>query len=436
MPHRQEKPGRDVDGFDIDLGFRLVRFGFPELLKFVAVDLFPEAGPHRDFLHAGSTGRTNKLAHGHDAPFLVGDRPGRHLESDAPGSAVPEISDFARAVPDLHQPLPMHDARAQMKLEPQQPGFGPGHRIGAQRLLGSGDDLFGADGLDPDVKCAGLARRIDARLDQAHIFIEDRVLGRDPECEDAVEPALDRRQFLQKCAVLVGELETGHALEALHVHARELFAMEKMIPLGEGFSRVVAFQIIRRIEQVLATRLALPACQRTQTVETARDGRDEASLALAVGRHRPEHRRHALIGAMGAPQALDRDIGPPARFQQEMDAALVGRPAGQISMIGTTGATGVGEDKDGFQPVHECLGLGEIGACAAPFEFLGTVAADYDAARSAGHLGDLARTEMRKQCVESSRNWRHGAEFLDQRIARGQGFGTFDHIARFITHRL
>src|SRR3546814_4529788 len=82
-----------------------------------------------------------------------------------------------------------------------------------------------------------LARRIDARLDQPHIFIEDRVLGGDPEREDAVEPALDRRQLFEERAILVSELETGHGLEALHVHARQFVPMEKMIPLGESLDR-------------------------------------------------------------------------------------------------------------------------------------------------------------------------------------------------------
>src|SRR3546814_1373985 len=40
-----------------------------------------------------------------------------------------------------------------------------------------------------------------------------------------------------------------------------------------------------------------------------------------------------------------RDISAPARFQQEMDPALVGRPAGKIGMIGTARAASVGEDQ-------------------------------------------------------------------------------------------
>src|SRR3546814_9868336 len=51
--------------------------------------------------------------------------------------------------------------------------------------------------------------------------------------------------------------------------------MEKMIPLGESFPGVIAFKIVCRIEQVLAACLALAACERPQTVETARDGRSE-----------------------------------------------------------------------------------------------------------------------------------------------------------------
>src|SRR3546814_11210571 len=117
--------------------------------------------------------------------FLMIRRPPRSTRTDTlfpyttlfRSPAVPEISDFACAVPDLHQPLPVHDPRAQMEFEPEQSGLGAGHRIGAQRLLRPGNDLFGSDGLDPDVKRAGLARRSDASLDQPPIFIQPLVSG-------------------------------------------------------------------------------------------------------------------------------------------------------------------------------------------------------------------------------------------------------------------
>src|SRR3546814_19752674 len=73
--------------------------------------------------------------------FLMIRRPPRSTRTDTlfpyttlfRSPAVPEISDFACAVPDLHQPLPVHDPRAQMEFEPEQSGLGAGHRIGAQR---------------------------------------------------------------------------------------------------------------------------------------------------------------------------------------------------------------------------------------------------------------------------------------------------------------
>src|SRR3546814_6226818 len=86
-------------------------------------------------------------------------------------------------------------------------------------------------------------------------------------------------------------------------------------------------------------------------------------------------------------------------------------------MIGTARAASVGEDQDGFHAVHERLGLGEIGACAASFELLGTVATDHNAARPASHLRDARGPEVRQQSIQRGRHGRHGAEFLDQCIA-------------------
>src|SRR3546814_20363013 len=65
--------------------------------------------------------------------------------------------------------------------------------------------------------------------------------------------------------------------------ARELARVEKVIPLGQGLAGVAAFEIIGRIEQVLAARLALAARERAEHVEAASDGADEPTFDLAVG---------------------------------------------------------------------------------------------------------------------------------------------------------
>src|SRR3546814_3201241 len=66
------------------------------------------------------------------------------------------------------------------------------------------------------------------------ILLEDRILSRDPQREDAVEPSLDRRQLVEQGAVLIDELQTGDDLELLEADARELARVEKVIPLGQG----------------------------------------------------------------------------------------------------------------------------------------------------------------------------------------------------------
>jgi hypothetical protein len=157
--------------------------------------------------------------------------------------------------------------------------------------------------------------------------------------------------------------------------------------------------------------------------------------SLAIGGHRAEY-RGTLWLVRCAPQSLDGDIGPPARLEKEMDPPLIRRPTAQISMVGPSGATGIREDKDRLLTVHESLRLGKIGASTATFELLATITADNDAARSPGDFGDFRRAEMGDQRIERGRYGRHGAEFLDQRVAPGDGLGALHHIAGLIAHRL
>src|SRR3546814_7458541 len=105
---------------------------------------------------------------------------------------------------------------------------------------------------------------------------------------------------------LIDELQTGDDLELIEADARELARVEKVIPLGQGLAGVAAFEIIGRIEQVLAARLALAARERAEHVEAASDGDDAPTFALAVGRDGAEHTRHRLVGSVVAAEALAR----------------------------------------------------------------------------------------------------------------------------------
>src|SRR3546814_7107746 len=81
-----------------------------------------------------------------------------------------------------------------------------------------------------------------------------------------------------------------------------------------------------------------------ERIEAARDGRDEAPFAAAVGRNRPEQRRRALMGAVRATQSLDRRVGTPARLEQIVVAPrLIGGI--QARMIAAAGAARIREDQ-------------------------------------------------------------------------------------------
>jgi len=294
-----------------------------------------------------------------------------------------------------------------VEFEAEQPGFGAAHRVGAQDGVGKLDHPLGADGLDPDVKRPGLARRIDAGLDQPHIFLEDRILRRDPQGKDAVQPALDRWQLVEQCAMLIDEFQTGDDLELFEPRTRQLPRMEKVIPLGERLARISAFEIVSRVEEILPAGLALAAGQRTQTVEAARDRADEAPLALAVGGDRSEHRRHRLVRAMRPPEPLDCDIGAPAGLEQEMNAPLRRARAAKIGMIGTAGSASVRKDEDRLTARHESIGFGDVRARAPPLELLLAVSVNDDAPGPARNLRDHVGPEMGDEIIERGRYGRH-----------------------------
>src|SRR3546814_2824688 len=94
------------------------------------------------------------------------------------------------------------------------------------------------------------------------------------------------------------------------------------------------------------------------------------------------------MGAIGPPKPLDRGVRPPARLEQEVDAAgLVLRS--QIGMVATPGSTGIGEDQDTLGAVHEGLGFSDIGARRPGLEFLTAIAANDQPARSEEHTSEL-----------------------------------------------
>ena len=180
----------------------------------------------------------------------------------------------------------------------------------------------------------------------------------------------------------------------------------------------------------------MAARERAQRVETARDRADKAAFTLAVGRDRAEHRRHGLVGAVGATEALDRDVGAPSGFEQEVDAPLARGRAVQVSVVGPPRATRLGKDEDGLSPRHEVVGLGDVGTGRATLDLLPALPINDNPPRAPRDLGNHVGAEMYDEKVERSRNRRHRAEPLDQIVARGDRFLAQDTVAVVIEHWL
>ena len=180
--------------------------------------------------------------------------------------------------------------------------------------------------------------------------------------------------------------------------ALDLPGVKQLVELPECGLGVGAFEIVVGAEQTLAAGLALAAGDRAQGVEAARDRRQEALLALDVGRDRAKHRRLLLVGAVRAAEALDRRIGFPARLQQVMDApALV--PAAEIGVIAAPGAAGIGEHQDALVVIHEGGGLGKIRRSRTGLDAEAIIALD-DAPGAAGDFGDKIGAEAVQYLVE------------------------------------
>ena len=139
---------------------------------------------------------------------------------------------------------------------------------------------------------------------------------------------------------------------------------------------------------------------------------------------------------MGAAQALDRLVGPPARLQQVMDTPR-GVAAAKIGVIAAPGAAGHGEDEDAFTARHEGGGLGEVGrrrTVAQRQALAGRIGDTQDPARAAGDLGDGLVAEAMQDLVERRLHRRQCRELLDQGVAGSDCFLAQDRVALGVGH--
>ena len=81
-------------------------------------------------------------------------------------------------------------------------------------------------------------------------------------------------------AVLVDKIEAGALLEIRQRTAVDLPGVKQLVELAQRRLGVGAFEIVVGAEQALAAGLALAAGDGAESVETPRDRRQEALLAL------------------------------------------------------------------------------------------------------------------------------------------------------------
>jgi hypothetical protein len=92
------------------------------------------------------------------------------------------------------------------------------------------------------------------------------------------------------------------------------------------------------------------------------------------------------VGAVGAPQPLDRPVRAPARFEQEMDPALLVLGI-ETGVIAAARAARIREHEDALGARHERGGLGKVGPGRAAFEALLARAIAHQAFAAPGDLG-------------------------------------------------
>ncbi len=178
--------------------------------------------------------------------------------------------------------------------------------------------------------------------------------------------------------------------------------------MAQGIAGVRRLEVVLGTEQPLPAGLALAARDGPERVEAARDGREEPLFCFHIGGHRTEERRLRLIGAVGAPEALNCGIGLPARLEKVVDPqALVLRA--KVGVIAASGAARIREDQDALLVIHESGGFREIGSSCPAFHNKARgvpLALPHDAARPARDLGHEIGTEALDDLIQRPRHGR------------------------------
>lgn len=164
----------------------------------------------------------------------------------------------------------------------------PGPCIRPQHNIFDDVGTFDLDRFDAHIERTGLTRRGNPGFEEPEKLIENCVLHADRQGKNAVEPPLDRGKVFFEHAILGDDRQSAALLEVGQGHALQRSLCEEAEPAGERRLGIRAFEIVRRIEQILAAGLALATRQCPKAVEAPRDRAGEAQLTFAVGRDRPE----------------------------------------------------------------------------------------------------------------------------------------------------
>ena len=307
--------------------------------------------------------------------------------------------------------------------------------IGAQQSVRQHLKALDRDGLKAKIQRPGLPRSIDPRFDEAEEFVEDGILQRDRQREDAVEPALDRRKIIDHPAFGTFDAQAGQILELHEADRFKLASEEQPEPSVEGVFGVAALQIIGRIKEILPAGLPLAARQRAKAVEAAGNRRDEAALAANIRRHRSKQWGRGLVGTIGPPEPLDGSVSPPAWFEQEVNAPRL-VSGGQIGVIAAPSAAGIGEDQDALVAVHEGMRFGDIGAWCARLQLLAAIWPDNQPPGPAGDFGNLIGAEPFDDGIERGCDRWQCAQVFDHAVARRNGRAAQHGLTQFIAHWL
>ena len=213
VPDRQEQAGCQMERLAAGRRQRLVDLLGPQagearlidrapvrLLEQVAGQMVGSRGPDELVaLHRGAIGC-------HQAPGVQPERNHSRL-------AVDERLGVRSRGPQGEHPLGRQWFQTSCNLEPEEVRGRPRDGVGADDAVLGDLEPVDEQRLDADVECTRVAGGRDPGFNQGQIFVEDRVLERDRQGQQPVQPPLDGRQVIAQAAIFAFQPQTRAILE-------------------------------------------------------------------------------------------------------------------------------------------------------------------------------------------------------------------------------